>query len=335
MSIRYRLEDLLDVLRERAPAKADAVSLRRRDVEHGLLSVGLKLHYLGGGSEISTLAARLGGAASVLEINHYKRSRASLCLVLPAVGNARAAVLLLNCIESFTGSRVFGNPEVQIQVCSPGRLNARHSGMLAIGFYLGSDMLRRYALDDFETTFTTDRWYPRGKRLVLYDAEGDFDRDFDWWADAGGHRRREPQLPFQNERSDLLIGSGSKLDIENINLIATLLVHAEHEGYWKQLGIKFEEDMAALLDRHLLSGLLDAPWVRTSDPETHDDERFKSAVQELTAYAFDETRRIRCSTRSREGRNGEAAPASILHEMQLLLRRYRAWIVRQSLLLGS
>jgi hypothetical protein len=335
VSIRYRLEDLLDLLRERAPAKADAISLLRRDVEHGLLSVGLKLHCLAGGNEFSTLVERLGGAGAVLEINHYKRSGAALCLVLPAVGNARAAVLLLKCIESFTGSRIFGNPEVQLQVCSPGRLNAHHSAMLAIGFYLGSDSLRRYALDDFETTFTTDNRHPRGKRLVLYDAEGDFDRDFDWWAGAGGDRRRKPKLPFKDERSDLLIGSGSKLDIENINLIATLLVHAEHEGYWKQLGIKFEEDMTALLDRHLLTGLLHAPWVRTDDPRTHDDQEFASAVQELTAYAFDETQRIRGGTRSGGSRNGELAADSILHEMQLLLCRYRAWIVRQSLLLDS
>lgn len=28
----------------------------------------------------------------------------------------------------------------------------------------------------------------------------------------------EPQLPFKNGRSDLLTGSGSRLDIQNINL---------------------------------------------------------------------------------------------------------------------
>jgi hypothetical protein len=336
VSIRYKLEDLLDVLHERAPAQADAISLHRRNVEHGLVSVGLKLHCLGGGSEFATLVEKLGGAGSILEINHYKSSRASLCLVLPPVGNARAAVLLLKCIEIFTGSSVFGNPEIQMQVCSPGRLNARRSALLAIGFYLGSDTLRRYALEDFETTFTTNDVYPRGKRLVLYDAEGDFDRDFEWWVAAGGDRHVKRQLPFNTERSDLLIGSGSSLDIENINLIATLLVHVEHEGYWKQLGIQFDEDLRALLDRHLLSGLLDAPWVRTKGPQTHDDEWFKSAVQELTAYAFDETLRIKrqtCSLRNR--RNQERAPDSILQEMQILLQKYRAGVVRQSRLLDD
>jgi hypothetical protein len=41
-----KLEDLLAILHDRAPAKADAVVLQRRRVEHGLLSVGLKIHCL-------------------------------------------------------------------------------------------------------------------------------------------------------------------------------------------------------------------------------------------------------------------------------------------------
>ena len=336
MSIRYKLEDLLDLLHERAPAKAGVVSTHRRHVEHGLLSVGLKLHCLSSGSEFSPLVEKLGGAGAILEINHYKSSRASLCLVLPPVGNARSAILLLKCIESFTGCGIFGNPKIQIQVCSPGRLSARRSALLAIGFYLGSDTLRRYGLDDFETTFTTNMAYPRGRRLVLYDAEGDFDRDFEWWAGAGGDRQVRHQLPFNKDRSDLLMGSGSSLDVENVNLLATLLVHAEHEGYWKQLGTQFDAEMTALLDRHLLSGLADAPWVRTEDPHTHDDGRFMSAVQELTAYAFDETLRITKRKRSfRNSRDQPGSSDSILQEMQSLLHKYRAEVVSQSRLLDD
>jgi hypothetical protein len=59
--------------------------------------------------------------------------------------------------------------------------------------------------------------------LVLYDARGEFDRNFDWWKEAGKHRLVEPQLPFENGRSDLLTGSGSRLDIQNINLLAGAL----------------------------------------------------------------------------------------------------------------
>jgi hypothetical protein len=110
--------------------------------------------------------------------------------------------------------------------------------------------------------------------LVLYDAEGDFDRTFDWWKESGKRRLVESQLPFENGRSDLLTGSGSRLDIQNINLLATLLVHAQYQGYWNQLGMQFQEELEALLQRHLLNGLVDAPWVRTDDPESDDDDGF-------------------------------------------------------------
>jgi Family of unknown function (DUF1028) len=49
LSYQYSFEDLLALLHGRAPAKVDAVALHRRRVEHGHLSVGLKIHCLGGG----------------------------------------------------------------------------------------------------------------------------------------------------------------------------------------------------------------------------------------------------------------------------------------------
>src|SRR5215216_2734080 len=78
-----KLENLLAILHDGAPAKADAVALQHRRVEHGLLSVGIKLHALGDGSQFFSLVERLGGAFRVLESNMYKHSQASLCLVLP------------------------------------------------------------------------------------------------------------------------------------------------------------------------------------------------------------------------------------------------------------
>ena len=140
VSCRYSFEDLLALLHGHAPAKVDAVALHRRRVENGHLSVGLKIHSLDDGSQFTTLVDGLGGAQKILEINSYKHSYASLCLVLPPLGSARSAILLLECIEHFTGSSLFSNPKIQIQVCSPGRLDARRSALLAIGFYLGSCM---------------------------------------------------------------------------------------------------------------------------------------------------------------------------------------------------
>jgi hypothetical protein len=335
---RYSLEDLLVLMHGHAPAKVDAVSLHRRRVEHGHLSVGLKIHCLGDGSQFSTLVEGLGGAQKILDINYYKHSGASLCLVLPPVGNARSAMFLLECIEHFIGSALFSNPEIQIQVCSPGRLDARRSALLAIGFYLGSDTLRRYILGDLATSFSKNPYYPRGRRLVLYDAEGNFDRNFDWWKGSGKHRLVEPQLPFDNGRSDLLTGSGSRLDIQNINLLATLLVHAQYQGYWNQLGMQFQEEMETLLERHILNGLVDAPWVRTDDPESDDDDRFFAALQELVAYAFEETVRIK-KKKSHFFQGWREIPAGssrgILQEVQSLLQKYRSELVRQSCLLDQ
>ena len=335
MSCRYSFEDLLTLLHRHAPAKVDAVALHRRRVEHGHLSVGLKIHCLGDGSEFCTLVEGLGGAQNILDVNYYKHSNASLCLVLPPVGSARSAILLLECLEHFIGSALFSNRAIQIQVCSPGRLSARRSALLAIGFYLGSDTLRRYVLGDLATSFTDHQNDPRGRRLVLYDAQGDFDRNFDWWKESAKHRLVESQLPFENGRSDLLTGSGSRLGIQNINLLATLLVHAQYQGYWNQLGMQFQEEMEALLERHLLSGLVDAPWVRTDDSES-DDDVFFAALTELVAYAFEESVRIR--KRGLFPRWDEIPARSshgILQEVQSLLQKYRSELVRQSQLLDQ
>ena len=260
--------------------------------------------------------------------------------MLPPVGNAGAAILLLDCIERFTGSALFGNREIQIQVCSPGRLDARRSALLAIGFYLGSDTLRRYALGDLETTVSRDMHYRRGQRLVIYDAGGDFERGFEWWERSGNGKDRliRPQLPFETGRSDLLTGNGSRLDIENINLIATLLVHAKHKGFWSKLGEQFEEDMQCLLDRHLLAGLVSAPWVRTGEAERGGDMKFFSAVQELVAYVFEESVRVKKKSGILFSTSHEIPARSsrgILHEMQSLLQEYRTEVVRQSRLLDK
>ena len=129
--------------------------------------------------------------------------------------------------------------------------------------------------------------------------------------------------PFENGRSDLLTGSGSRLDIENINLLATLLVH--------------EEEMEALLQRHVLCGLVDAAWVRSDDPESEDVDRFFAALQELVGYAFEESVRIKKTSRLFPGWHEIPARSShgILQEVQSLLQKYRSELVRQSRLLDQ
>src|SRR5262249_5327437 len=65
--------------------------------------------------------------------------------------------------------------------------------------------LRRYTLGDLATSFAENQHYPRGRRLVLYDAEGDFDRNFDWWKESGKHhllieRERGQFVPSRRRR---------------------------------------------------------------------------------------------------------------------------------------
>ena len=121
MAYAASIERLLETLHARAPEKVDALALEKRRVSHGLLSVGVKLHYLGGEDFSNPLIDALGGERRVLDRNVYKSSQAKFCLVLPPVGSAPAAILLLECIEEYTRCRMFNNPNVQLQVCSPGR----------------------------------------------------------------------------------------------------------------------------------------------------------------------------------------------------------------------
>jgi hypothetical protein len=95
--------------------------------------------------------------------------------------------------------------------------------------------------------------------------------------------------------------------------------------------------MEALLDRHILAGLIEAPWVRTDDPTSDDDDGFFAALQELVAYAFEESVRIK-----KQGDlfpRGKEIPirssGGILQEMQSLLRKYRGELISQSRLLDQ
>jgi hypothetical protein len=106
---------------------------------------------------------------------------------------------------------------------------------------------------------------------------------------------------------------------------------------WNQLGMQFQEEMEALLERHVLNGLVDAQWVRTDDPESDDDDGFFAALQELVAYAFEESVRIKKKGRVFPGWHEIPVRSSrgILQEVQSLLRNYRSELVRQSRLLDQ
>ena len=206
----YTVEDLLSVLHPYCPVKVDALCKNRRRVEHGLTTVGLKIHCFGDNRELLNLIEALGGRSEVIANRFYAHARASVTVILPPVGRARSAILLLECIEKYFGRPIFHNPRYQIQVCSPCRLDGPRAAILAIAFYLGSDVLRRYSLDDLTTTFSEDTLPDghkhRGRRIVLYDGEGDLDRAFEWW-----DLRRKP--PFDTAATAVLKGADRRADV--------------------------------------------------------------------------------------------------------------------------
>ena len=120
VSVRVPAPRFARALADESSSTADALAANFRRVEHGLLSVGLKIHCLDNGEKFDKLIEGLGGASKILEVNHYKDARASLCLVLPPVGSATSATQLIECIEQFIGSPIFGNRQIQLQLCSPG-----------------------------------------------------------------------------------------------------------------------------------------------------------------------------------------------------------------------
>ena len=328
----YTMEDLLSVLHPHCPVKVDALCKNRRRVEHGLTTVGLKIHCLGDKQELLNLIEALGGQLEVIANRFYAHARASVTVILPPVGSACSAIMLLECIEKYFGHPIFHNPRYQIQVCSPCRLDGRHAAILAIAFYLGSDVLRRYGLDDLTTTFSEDTLHGlkhRGRRLVLYDGEGDLDRDFEWWGVESDRFSILPRLPFIKERTDVLTCQ-SETDIENINLIATLLSHHQTLAYWKRLGGRFVADVEALLSRHLLQGMLEVCWIHPATGEMADDTRSFSALQELMTYAFDECARLGKEKRHQWWRRYTSDPPGILAETKALLQHYRAELLAES-----
>ena len=122
----------------------------------------------------------------------------------------------------------------------------------------------------------------------------------------------------------------SKTDIENINLIATLLSHHQTLAYWKCLGGRFVADVETLLRRHLLQGMLGVCWIHPATGEMADDTQSFSALQELMAYAFDECARLEKEKRYQWWRRDSSDPPGILAETKALLQHYRAELLAES-----
>lgn len=325
------LESLFSALETKDPEGISWLRARYRVVEHGLLPVGLKVHILPSVYDsFKDLARTLKGAANPklfdLPIaggrsNIYKLENASVCLVLPPVGSARAAIRLLQSLSRCVGEDVWANHDIQVQICSPGRLDQLRSAILGTVFYLCSDMFRTYTLEELRTTVQFDERYMRSPRIVIYDGysnNGDFDADFEYWERSSLPAPfRLPKLPLMRARSDVIAGKVYRNDIRNVNLAATLLAHSQFGGYWKELGLQFEQDIQDKLADNGLRPVIEAPWVSTGTGEdvvrTSDD--FTQALEELIAFAWNERDRILQRPDDEPG---------LLFDIQELMRGYRS-----------
>lgn len=329
------MKRFLTALAVTCPDEARAIALDHRKVRHGLLPVGLKIHftnYFQVENTIMRLVSALGESKSVLGVNFYRRADAFVCLVLPPVGSAKCAIQFLECIGKYCGVNLFNNPAIQMQVCSPQRLNPEYAGILTYGFYAGSDVIREYL--QRKTTFSRDTYITRGERLVIYDGRGYLDQDFPiwlkqeriWWT-----RCSSPmivaRLPFERKRTDVL-NAMTKVDIHNINLMATLLVHAQCGYFWRELGIEFVSEMKKVLGRHQLP--LDmVPWVHDDEdkginPTNSDEEIYARVLSELVSYAMSEWQRLSRYPGAETGLLGEVNSllVSYRHRMLEICRKF-------------
>ena len=113
-----------------------------------------------------------------------------------------------------------------------------------------------------------------------------------WWREAHGQLEIDLQLPFELGRTDILSAS-TRCDIKNVNLIATLILHEELEGFWSDLGRQLRQDIDKLLQDHQLSGLLNASWIADGTKANANDWEYFQALRELTFYTLSENERIR------------------------------------------
>ena len=152
---------------------------------------------------------------------------------------------------------------------------------------------------------------------------GDLDRDFEWWDLETDRLSILPQLPFAKERTDVLTCQ-SKTDIENINLMATLLSHHQARGYWEHLGRRFVADLEAGSSAILSKGSLRSPrstrrrgrrlTTRDSFPPFKSSWRMHSKSMHGLRHWW---------------RRGTSDRPGILAETQALLHHYRAELLAE------
>ncbi len=293
----------------------------------GLMPVGLKIHCLNVESAEKLSFLKLGAFTAHVPVDGGN-SAGCVCYNLPPFGSVATLAWVLEAVEKRADVRILDNPHnYQLQVCSPGELNGPHAAMLGVCFILGSDRLRRLTPEHFNTSGRT------GNRPVIYGA-GVLNRAYTWWQrGADGFLRVDDVLPEEVQNRTDVLSCLTVKDIENVNLVATLLAHRQFGGYWRDLGNAFATDLEQLFENHLLSGVLEVQWIKTTshwlaEPEGP-AEAFALALTDLVNYAFDDAARIR---RALEADDKAETKRGILVEVDALLTTYRRRLLKQAAL---
>jgi len=285
----------------------------------------------------------LGGAQKTFSISTTTNTpHASLCLVLPPVGSAHSAILLLECIEHFIWICAFSvTRKSRSKYVSPGRLDARRSALLAIRVLLGVGHANgRYTLEETSRpSFAEKTTLPRaGDVWCSMMAWGSFDRKFDWWKEFGKDRLVEPPTDIQKRPQRSAHGQRQAgWTSRTSNLLATLLGPCSVPGLLESA----RHASSRRRWRHCSSGiystvLVDAPWVRTDDPESDDGRWVLCRSPRACCVRFlKESARIKKEGLARRKPVSRSSRGNSAGSFRTLLQKYRSELVRQSQLLDQ
>jgi hypothetical protein len=257
---------------------------RVRTVENGQLPIGIKIHCL----------KNAHPAKDYLQQGYFAAHNANSCFNLPPVGNVQVSIELLKKIEEKSGVKILNNPEnYYVQICNPGRLNNENAGLLTIGFYLSSDVIRDFKQIDLNTT----HHHLTASKIAIYDA-GVQDNEFQYYGlNDSGELSILSTLP-QEGRTDILWGI-TEQDIRNVNLISTLLFHSQFGGFFKEIGDEFKTEFKKILNKHYLGGSLETIWINKGGHKIGGEDvpqkpsyKYEQVMSDIQSYVMDEAKRI-------------------------------------------
>ena len=301
------------VLEELIPL-AEKCILEARRKSAWLLPIGSKVHtqVAMNPAYFELVKEILGIDTSYFRLAHGHEDKT---LVLPPASSSLEVSLLINSLVLFgviplkaADVRRANDPEggglPDAQICFAGRLNAEHCAIMGSATLLATDDgVRRYDPDAF---LSNDSGAQTGARMMIYD--------------GGAANLVLPFLFGIDERTDVL-GRRSTLDLENGQLVATVLSHFERDKPLGKFAPWFKVKYRAILERHGLEHVLEGSWVhdRRSSYTRREQEAHLDVVHTCT-----EAWHVHATEISEAERAGLPSPPGIITEVNGLIGELRA-----------